>query len=369
MKGALVTEDLAALRGLDRSQIPTPALVLDRAAVVGNIAAMATWAEGHVGLRPHTKTHKCVEIARLQLEHGAIGLTTATVAEATAMLAAGPGEILIANEVVTASKIQAMTEIARHCDLIVAVDDNSNASDLAAAATAAGVTFGVVVDLDLGMHRCGVRSIAAAVDLAKAVSELSGLRLRGVTGFEGHTVLIADRGEREAAARNAVDMLGECAEALRARGLEIEIVSAGGTNTHDMTGLHPSVTELQVGTYATMDHGYTRFTDRFRPALAVAATVVSRSDDTAVLDCGTKTIALDVEPPSLAPGLGHIREVHEEHTLVDPEPGELSRGTHVEIRVGYAGGTINLHDAFAVVDGGIVTGVWAICARGSGIGL
>lgn len=359
---------LAGLVGRHRDRIPTPSLVLDRAALVGNITALAQWADGHVSVRPHTKTHKCVEIARLQLEHGAIGLTTATVAEAVAMMAAEPDEILIANEVVGAAKIAAVAELARRCRLIVAVDDATNAADLSAAAGAAGVTLDVLVDVDVGLHRCGVRSVSAAVDLARAIASLDGLNLRGVMGFEGHTLLILDPGERAGATTEAMNLLGENVLALRSAGFEIEVVSAGGTNSHDVTGLHPAVTEIQAGTYATMDYGYRPYTTRFQPALFLAATVVSRSADTAVLDCGTKTVALEVQPPTLPPGLGTVREVHEEHTLVDPEPGELALGSHVELRVGYAGGTINLHDAYIVVDGDTVGDLWAVRARGDGMG-
>jgi D-serine deaminase-like pyridoxal phosphate-dependent protein len=364
-----LSEHLTGLIGHDRNAIPTPSLVLDRAALDANIAALAAWADGNVSLRPHAKTHKCVEIARRQIEHGAIGVTTATVAEARAMLSADPNEILIANEVVAGDKIAAAVAIARECRLLIAVDDPSNAGDLSSAAERAGVVIDVLVDVDVGLHRCGVRTMPQARDLARAIAGLGGLRLRGVMGFEGQAMLIPDRAERAGVAAGAMDFLAECVAQLRADGHTVDIVSAGGTTTHDMTGVHPVVTELQAGTYATMDYGYHPLAGRFQPTLYVAATVVSRSDDTAVLDAGTKTIALEVLQPTLAPGLGTIREVHEEHTLVDPEPGQLALGAHVELRVGYAGGTVNLHDAYVVVEDDVVTDIWSICARGSGIGL
>ncbi len=359
----------SGLIGRPRNAVPTPSLVLDGAALYANVATMAEWADGRVAIRPHTKTHKCVEIARLQLERGAIGLTTATIAEAQAMLAANPPEILVANEIVDADRIAAAIEIARECRLLLAVDNPANAAALSAAAKAAGVTIDVLLDVDVGLHRCGVRSIPEAVALAQAIAGLGGLRLCGAMGFEGQAMLIEDPGERGAAASGAMDFLAECVAALRANGHTIDIVSGGGTNTYDMTGVHPVITELQVGTYATMDYGYHRLTEKFLPTLYVAATVVSRSEDTAVLNAGTKTVALDVLPPALAPALGTVREVHEEHTLVDPEPGQLPLGSHVELRIGYAGGTINLHDAYVVVEDDVVTGVWEIRARGTGVRL
>lgn len=368
-KGCALERSATDLVGQRLDEIPTPSLVVDREAVIGNVAAMADWAAGTVDIRPHVKTHKSVEIARLQLAHGARGLSAATVAEADAMLAAGPDEILLANEIVGPRRIRALTEIARRCRVIVAVDDAANAGELSRATVAAGVEVDVLVDVDVGMHRCGVRTVEQALSVARAAASLPGLRVRGVMGYEGHVVLISDHAERAAAARAAMDMLAQYVQALEHAGFGIEIVSAGGTNTHDMTGTHAVVTELQVGTYAVMDVGYHPFAPRFRPALSVASTVISRSEHTAVLDCGTKTVSVDVTPPSIAAQLGTVREVHEEHMLVDPSSAEaLQVGDRVHVAVGYAGGTINLHDAYLVAQGDTVAEVWPVVARGSGMG-
>jgi D-serine deaminase-like pyridoxal phosphate-dependent protein len=361
--------ELTDLVGRPVDAAPTPCLLLDRRAVVDNVRSMAAWADGRVRVRPHAKVHKCAQIARLQLDHGAAGLTTATVAEAEAMLPVGPGEILIANEVVGPQRARTLTEIARHCRVIVAIDDVANADGLSQAASAAGVEVGVLVDVDVGLHRCGVRSVEATLALAAAATDMPGLALRGVMGYEGHVVLIPDPAERAAAAAVAMDILGEHVDALVAGGFAVEIVSAGGTNTHDMTGLHPCVTELQAGTYAVMDTGYRAFAPRFRPSLTLVATVISRTDGTAVLDCGTKTVSVDVTPPTIPAAAGRVREVHEEHLLVDPAgPGSLPLGERVQVGVGYSGGTVNLHNAYVVVEDGAIVDVWPIVARGSGLG-
>lgn len=351
-----------------RQDIPSPALLLDLAACEHNIAAMAKWAAGHqVGVRPHTKVHKCVEIARRQLAAGAVGLTAATVYEAEAMLAASPPEILIANEVVGADHLRRLAAVAASTSLIVAVDDAGNARQLSAAAAAAGAGIGVVVEVDVGMGRCGVRSVPDAVALAAEVRGLPGLRLRGVVGYEGHVVLEPDPEVRAQRAGAAMDLLAAAARAIEDAGHQVEIVSGGGTNTYDMTGVHAAVTELQVGTYAVMDTGYAALAPRFAPVLSVQARVLSRQGDTAVLDCGTKAISLDVTPPSLPPSVGTVREVHEEHLIFDTAPGaDLRLGEPVRIAVGYAGGTVNLHDAYYVVDGDELAGVWPIVARGPG---
>jgi 3-hydroxy-D-aspartate aldolase len=348
--------------------LPSPALLLDLAALERNIAAMAKWAAHHrVAVRPHTKVHKCVEIARRQLAAGAVGLTAATVYEAEAMLAAAPPEVLIANEVTGDDHLRRLAGVARSTSLILAVDDAGNARQVSDAAEAADVEIGVLVDVDVGMGRCGVRSVPDAVALAGEIRSLPHLRFRGVMGYEGHVVLERNPEVRAQRARAAMDILAAAVRAIEDAGHEVEIVSAGGTNTYDMTGLHESVTELQTGTYAVMDIGYAALVPRFGPVLSVQARVLSCKTGTTVLDCGTKAVAVDVTPPSLPPSVGAIREIHEEHLILDTAPGAVLRvGEPVRIAVGYAGGTVNLHDAYYVVDDEQLVDVWPIVARGPG---
>jgi D-serine deaminase-like pyridoxal phosphate-dependent protein len=214
-----------------------------------------------------------------------------------------------------------------------------------------------------------VRAIGETLELAGAASDHPGLVLRGLMGYEGHVVLIRDAGERALAANRAMDLLAEHADALTSAGFPVEIVSAGGTNTHEVTGVHSHVTEIQAGTYAVMDTGCLAFAPRFRLALAVSARVISRTKDTAVLDCGTKTISVDVFPPTVVPELGLVREIHEEHMLVDPAgPAVLTLGERVSVAVGYSGGTVNLHDAYVVIEDDIIVDIWPIVARGSALG-
>lgn len=356
------------MAGLPRADLPTPALLLDLAALEHNIAEMASWTSANnVAIRPHAKIHKCPDISRRQLAAGAIGLTTATVYEAEAMLAAGPAEILIANEVVGPFNVRRLAEVARRATVIVAMDDAGNARQVSAAMAAADAEVGVLVDVNVGMQRCGVRSPAEAAALAGEIAMLPGLRLRGAMGYEGHVVLEKDRGVRAARANEAMDVLAAAVAAMEHAGHEIEIVSAGGTNTYDMTSLHSVVTELQAGTYALMDTGYAPFAPRFRPALSVASRVLSHQAGTLVVDCGTKAVAADLFPPGVAPSVGVVREVHEEHMLIDAAAGSaLKPGDLVEVTVGYTGGTVNLHDGFYIINGGGLTDVWPILARGPG---
>lgn len=223
----------------------------------------------------------------------------------------------------------------------------------------------MLIDVDVGMGRAGVRSIEEARELARSLKNLEGVALRGVMGYEGHVVLEPDRERREALALKAMDFLTLYVEALERDGHAIATVSAGGTNTYAMTGAHPRVTELQAGTYAVVDAAYARLVPAFRPALTMMASVVSRKPGTAILDCGTKALAVDVAPPG--PPEGVVREVHEEHTLLDIEDGSrLPVGEIVELVVGYSGGTVNLHDAYFVASGEQIVDVWPIVARGAG---
>lgn len=353
------------LVGRPRVELPTPALVLDVDTMRENIATMAAWNRDHVAVRPHFKTHKCIEIAREQIEAGAIGITCATVWEAHALVSAGIDEILIANEVVGAARMSVLGELVREARITVAVDDADNAATVAEVARSGGAELGAIVEVDVGLHRGGVRSVREAIQLARHVDSLDGLRLRGVMGYEGHVVTEPDPLIRRRRAALAMDELAGVVDALRDDGHAVEIVSAGGTNTYDMTGADPRVTELQAGTYVVMDGAYAPLASAFRPALTIMATVVSRQGATAVLDCGTKCVAVDAAPPT--PPIGSVREVHEEHTLLDVGDGEPpALGDVLELIVGYCGGTINLHDVYFVASGEEIVDVWRIRARGPG---
>jgi D-serine deaminase-like pyridoxal phosphate-dependent protein len=362
--GSLV-DALGDLVGRSRTELPTPALVLDLDRMRENVATMAAWTSDHVAVRPHFKTHKSIAIAREQLEHGAVGITCATVWEARALVEADVDDILIANEVVGTDKIAVLVELARDARITVAVDDAGNAETLARAARAAGVEISAIVECDVGLHRGGVRTPEQATALARHLSSLDGVRLSGVMGYEGHVVTEPDREVRRRRAGLAMDDLAAFVEALRGDGHKIEVVSAGGTNTYDMTGADVRVTELQAGTYVVMDAAYAPLAPAFRPALTIVATVVSRQGATAVLDCGTKTVATDMSGP--VPPVARVREVHEEHTLLDAggdDPPAL--GDVLELTVGYCGGTINLHECYFVASGPEIVDIWPICGRGPG---
>ena len=253
--------------GLRIEEVPTPALVVDLDKVKRNIALAADRTQGRVALRPHAKTHKSVELARLQIEHGAIGVTTATLVEADGMARGGIDSVLVANEVVGAGKPEAAAELAGLTRLTVAIDDLRNARTLAAAAVAAGTQIGVVVDVDVGMGRCGVRSAEEAAALAEEAGSLEGLVFDGVMGYEGHCVHEPDPAERRRKTTDAMQRLVAAVEAIRAVGIPVGVVSAGGTGTLELTAAVEEVTELQLGSYVFMDTAYTRIVPELEIAL------------------------------------------------------------------------------------------------------
>jgi D-serine deaminase-like pyridoxal phosphate-dependent protein len=355
--------------GRSRADLPTPALILDLDVARRNLRFMAErMASLPAKLRPHIKVHKCAELARMQVDSGAIGVCTATVWEAIVMSRAGVADVLIANEVCGADKIHALALASQTARLTVAVDDARNCDDLDRAAQAAGGRLEVLIEVDVGMKRGGVRSVEEALALAQHLRKLPRLRLRGVQGYEGHCMLEPDREARSARARKAMDDLAAVADSLRQAGFPCEVVSAGGTGTYDITGADPRVTEIQAGSYVFMDMFHGTLVPGFERALTVLGTVAIQHGSTLVLDSGRKSITIDFVPPVMVPyPFYQARFFAEEHALFDVDGRcGLGLGDTVELVPGYAPSTVNLYDVYHVVEGGVVTEIWPIIPRGPG---
>jgi D-serine deaminase-like pyridoxal phosphate-dependent protein len=354
--------------GRHRSEVVTPALILDLPAARRNIAKMGERMRGlPADLRPHVKVHKSPELARMQIEAGAIGVSTATVWEAIVMVRAGLDGVFVVNTVAGPEKLAALAVLAREADVMVAVDDAANAADHAAAARAAGSTLGVLVELDTGMDRAGVDTAGEAVELAARVAELDGLRLLGLSGYEGHCSLTPERELRHQRERTAMSFLVETAEAFRAAGLPCPIVSAGGTATWDWTASFPGVTESQAGSYVVMDNFHGAMVGDFERAVTVLATVISRPPDRVIVDSGNKSMGA----PALATIVGREElasfRFDEEHGIFAATPAAgLRVGDVVELAPGYAPGTVNWYDAYHVVEDDRVIDVWPVVPRGPG---
>ena len=355
--------------GAGPGEIDTPALLLDHAKLIRNIARMATFAAGGPAhLRPHSKTHKCVEIARLQLDAGAVGITCAKVGEAEALADGGIADILIANQIVGPIKIARLTALARRCAVTVAVDDAGNVAQLSAAAARTGVTIRCYVEVDVGMARCGVPDGTAALRLARLVHDHPGLVFGGLQTYEGHLQNVVPLDERIALTKRDMAAARAAKEAVEAGGLAVDQVSGGGTGTHMVTGRLPYMSELQCGSYATMDAQYRAVGGAdFDNALTVLATVISRPrPGRAVIDAGLKAVTPEFGDPTVLCDGASWLDFSEEHgeLSLSAAAGELRVGDKIELVPRHGCTTVNLYDRFHVMRDGRLIDEWAVAGRG-----
>ena len=237
--------------------IDTPALLVNLRKLSSNIQKMADFFKDKPAqIRPHFKTPKTIQIAQMQLKAGALGITCAKVAEAEVLVAAGIKDILIANEIVGRTKIGRLLKlIKKGAEIKVAVDSEENIKELAELAAQKKVTVGVLVDINVGLPRCGV-SPEKSVELARLVTASKALKLRGIMGYEGHIVLSDNAELRETECKKSMAKLVSAKDLIEKAGMRVEIVSGGGTGTYNITGTFPGVTEIQAGSYALMDVRY-----------------------------------------------------------------------------------------------------------------
>ena len=344
------------------SDLATPALVVDRDTLVANIeAADLLVRDTGAHLRPHVKTHRTPAIALLQQTSAARGVTCATVGEAEAMVAAGIDDVLIANELVSPAKIERVVALAARARVMVAGDAGQPVLALARSAARAGVEIGVLVDVDVGLGRCGVRSAGEARALALTVAGAKGVRLAGVMGYEGR--LRHGAAERAGRVGGAFARLAEAKELIERAGLEVALVSGAGTSTLlDAIG-GSCVSEIQAGTYALMEHDLDGLELPFRCAVTLRATVISRSATRVVVDAGRKTAGCEYALPAPTDGAVAIA-VSEEHTVLEYAGGVPALGTVISLIPSNVRTTFNLHDAAWLVRGDDVLERLEVSARG-----
>jgi D-serine deaminase-like pyridoxal phosphate-dependent protein len=358
--------------GRDRHDLVTPALVIDRGILLENLAYMESRLPGlHARLRGHVKNHKSPHVARLQLEHGAFGICAATIWEAIVMVRAGADDVLIANQLVDPAKRRAAALLAREANVIVNVDDTGDAAALSAAAVDAGSTLGILVEVDTGMHRAGTDTPDEALAVARRVQELPGLRMDGLSGYEGHCSMEMDHDRRHEKQAVAMDYLVGVADLLEANGIPCPILSAAGTATAFWTGANSRITELQLGSYAAMDDYHFLMEPRFKKATSAVVTVISRRRDRVVLNLGKKTFgAADVGSLPAYPRIVGYEDLppyrfDEEHATYEADSGcSLKVGDVVDFHLGYTPFAVNYFDAYHVVEEGTVTDIWPILPRG-----
>lgn len=357
---------------MQKNEIDTPALVLDMDILERNIHRMAGYCREHnINCRPHVKSHKTPEIAALQIESGTIGVTCAKLGEAEVMFEAGIKGILIANQIVGREKIRRLVELNHRSPVMVAIADVENGMQISEEALKSGVQVPVILELEVGMNRCGVMPGEPALELTRKILDMKGLHFKGLMGYEGHAVGTKNINERKAKAEESNRLLVQTSELLRKNGILIEVVSAGGTGTFDMTGSFSGITELQVGSYCLMDMDYMKY-ENVAPHFACAVTIISQvincpTAERIVVDVGLKGMTIDNGVPE-PKGLSGVRtfEVHEEHTCLRVPGGgkRFKPGERIEFIPTHICTTVNLHDRFYCVRGEEVKGVWSILARG-----
>ena len=349
-------------------ELDTPTLLLDRAASDRNLAKMAAFfRDRSAKLRPHFKNHKCATLARRQLAAGsAIGITCAKLGEAEILVDHGVGNVLIANQVVGEAKVARLARLAVQAQIGVAIDHIDQAAAISRAATSVGSTVHLLVEVDIGMGRCGVVPGTPTLELVQRLADLPGVRFTGLQAYEGHLVNVLDRAERTIRARAAMQQAVDTRRIIEAAGIAVGCISGCSSATYDSTGTLEGVDEVQAGTYATMDRQYHRLAPEFDIALSILVRVISRpTSNKAVLDVGVKGVGSEFGVPALRdfpdaeiPNFGA-----EEHAVFQNVP-DWRIGQVLHLIPSHACTTCNLYRELVVHEDGLVVDVWPIEASG-----
>jgi 3-hydroxy-D-aspartate aldolase len=343
-----------------------------------NIAAMAVHARKHgIALRPHAKTHKSVEIAKLQIGAGALGICCAKLGEAEALAEGGIDSILITSPVVTERGIARLMALNGKIGALMAVCDNAViATRLADAAQAGGKKLKVVIDIDPGLGRTGIRPGDGALALVEQVARSASLEYAGLQCYAGQVQHMESPNERRDKSLSAMKELGALRDQLEARGLSPAILSGGGTGTFDIDPDARVLSELQVGSYVFMDRQYNDVWEKpgervpFETSLFVQTTVISANrDGLATTDAGFKAFATDAGVPAIASGAPEGASYfffgdEQGGIFYDASKRKLAPGDSVTCVVPHCDPTVNLYDRYHVVRGDTLLFIWPIEGRG-----
>ena len=355
------------LIGSPIEDLDTPSLLVDRAALDRNLEKMAAFfRDRKCRLRPHFKNHKCATLARRQVEAGnTVGITCAKLGEAEVLAQNGLTDVLIANQVLGRRKIARLAELAGRINLTVAVDHPQQIAALSSAASEFGTTVGVLVEVDIGMGRCGVAPGEAALGLVREITAASGLDFRGLQAYEGHLVHVDDFNERTEKVRQSMGQAVQTRRLIEDAGIPVGVISGGSTSTYRITAEIDGVAEIQAGTYPTMDWRYAELAPEFEVALSILTRVISVRRGAAVLDVGIKGAGNEFGLPRIKDcPEAEIRSFSsEEHGIVHNPPA-WRMGQTVHLIPSHACTTCNLYRQMILHEDGRVTGVWPI--EGSG---
>lgn len=346
--------------------LDSPQLLIDLDVVDRNMKRMFGAFQGSpIQVRVHFKSLKCAGLARYLASKGATAFLCAKLCEAEVLADAGMTDVLIANQIVGARKLRRLANLARRAHVSVCVDDAGNAAEMSRTAAAAEVTLGVLVEVDIGMGRCGVEPGEPALALARRVHNSIGLRFLGLQGYDGHLQLVPDPKQRRVKCLEGLKQLIETRRLIEQAGIPVTVVTGGGTGTWDFVGAFEGVTEIQPGSFVLMDSAYQAVRPEFGCALSILATVISRRPQWYVLDAGSKAIARDFGTPVIKKRPNDcVLKLSEEHAKVETEDPAIQIGDRVEIIPTHCCATMNLHRNCVAVRQDRVEAFWPIEASG-----
>ena len=370
--------DIPASIGMDEADIQTPALVLDLDALERNIKKMGDWAKAHgMRHRVHGKMHKSVDVALLQEQlGGSCGVCCQKVSEAEVFARGGIKDVLVSNQVRQPAKIDRLARLPKFgARTICCVDDVENVADLSSGAVRHGTEIECLVEIDCGAGRCGVTTTADVVEIAKAIHAADGLKFAGLQAYQGAMQHLDSYEERKAKIEIAVAQVRDAVDALKAEGLECDIVGGGGTGSYYFEGTSGVYNELQCGSYAFMDADYGRILDKggnridqgeWENALFILTSVMSHAkSDKAIVDAGLKAQSVDSGLPTIY-GRDDVEYVKcsDEHGVISDPAGVLKVNDTLKLVPGHCDPTCNVHDWYVGVRNGKVETLWQVSARG-----
>ena len=355
--------------GLKKEEIDTPALLIDLDVMEKNLSTMRDFFKGKkANLWAHTKVHKSPVLALRQLEMGAKGICCQKVSEAEVMAHGGIDCIIVTNPIVTPQKIDRLVALNEQVELRVIVDSSSNAESLSKAAAEHGTKLNTLMEVQLGANRCGVELGESALSLARTISNLKGLTLAGLLGFEGGVWQLEPREKRRAEAERLYGEMLHTAGLIEEAGMGLQEISVGITSTYDAAASTPGITDVRAGSYILMDSAHHKYVPEFECGLTVLSTVISRpGEDRIVTDAGVTSFSVEEGIPEVVGMYGaEVMGLFAENTVLRVKKNEkVHIGDKVEFIPSYLDGTINYHTKYHAMRNNKVESVIEIAARGT----
>jgi 3-hydroxy-D-aspartate aldolase len=367
--------DVPAHVGMHLDDVMTPALIIDLDAFEHNIETLRKQVvDANVRLRAHSKTHKSVDIARYQIDHGgACGICCQKLSEAEVMVAGGIDDVMISNQLTDPVKIERLAKLAQRARLLICVDDSDNIRDLSKAATRHGASIECLVEIDCGARRCGVAPGQAAVALAQQIAVSDGLQFAGLQAYQGNAQHIRDYAARKQAIATAILHTGETVDALATVGLHCDIIAGAGTGSYHFEAASNLYNELQCGSYIFMDADYQRVLDQsgkpvseFQNSLFIWTGIMSKvQPDMAICDAGFMVLSVySVLPRVFANDDIEYVDCSDEHGSIADPHDRLRLNNKIRLVPGHCDPTCNLHDWYVGLRDEKVECMWPVSARG-----